>query len=324
MLKRQRGTFALVYLHRVSTAGQYAMLVRNHQPKARLIYSVADLHHVRLARQAEVEGRPELAAAGVQMRLRELTTAWLSDAVITHSTSEAALLRQHVAPARVHVVPWGVAASPTTVPFIERRGMAFIGGYGHKPNVDAALWLIDAILPEVEEKGEAIRCLLVGSEMPEVLQGLHRHNVDPVGHVPDLATVFDRVRLTVAPLAFGAGVKGKVLDSLAAGVPCVCTPAAAEGLDLPPILLDLVASSASDIAQTIQRLHEDDALNRACSEAGLAYIRAVASEARVDDLMRSAAGMMAHDMKKRETGLIDVTRLTLGQQSNGFYAAPAR
>lgn len=291
VLKRQRGAFSLVYMHRVTTAGRYTTLARDYQPKARLVFSVADLHHLRLARQAEIEQRSELRAHSERIRISELAAAWQSDAVITHSTAEATVLRQHMLSSKVHVVPWSVTPRPTAVPFAERRGLAFIGGYGHRPNVDAALWLTDEIVPALDNFGCSTTCLLVGSDMPDVLRNLQRHNVDPVGQVPDLAAVFDRVRVTVAPLAYGAGVKGKVLDSLAAGVPCVCTPAAAEGLDLPEVLLKQVASTPESLARSIRALPEDEELNRACSAAGLAYIGSRASAANVDTLMRRVAGI---------------------------------
>ncbi|MCJ2089594.1 glycosyltransferase [Methylobacterium sp. E-005] len=290
VLRRHSGAFALVYLHRVDTAGRYTQLVRDTQRGARLVYSVADLHHLRTARQAEVEGRVDLAAYAEHLRFLELTAARSADAVITHSTVEAALLRRHIPAERVHVVPWAVAPNPTTAPFGQRRGLAFIGGYRHKPNVDAARYLIEAVMPAVATSGPAILCLLVGSDIPENLRALAltQPGVEVIGQVPDLASVFDGVRLTVAPLAYGAGVKGKVLDSLAAGVPCVCTPAAAEGIDLPEPLARLVADTSVGLARSIMALHQDEGLNQACSEAGLAYVAERFGEGRIDDLMRPA------------------------------------
>lgn len=288
VLRRQRGAFALVYLHRVAAASRYGVLARDQQSKARIVYSVADLHHLRFARQAEVEQRPELTRISERLRLTELAAAWQSDAVITHSTAEAAVLRRHMRPEKIHVVPWSLTPRPTAVPFVERHGVAFIGSYGHQPNVDAAHWLVDHVMPELDAQGSTITCSLIGSNMPDSLRNLSRPNVDPVGHVADLAAVFDRVRVTVAPLAYGAGVKGKVLDSLAAGIPCICTPAAAEGLDLPDILLEHVASTPADLARTMRAMHEDEALNRACREAGLAYITTMANEDRIDLLMGDA------------------------------------
>src|SRR5207237_638608 len=162
-----------------------------------ILYSVADLHHVRLARQAAIEQRPELMAESRRLRLIECTAAWAADAVITHSRDEAALLRQAGPDAKGHVVAWHGPRPPETVPF-------------------------------------------------------------------------RRVRLTVAPLRYGAGVKGKVLDSLAAGVPCVMSPIAAEGIALPPTLQDLIGQDAAQLASRILQLHSDAAENRAAAEAGLA------------------------------------------------------
>ena len=292
VMRRETGGFDLVYLHRISTASRYLAMARHYMPRARLVYSVADLHHLRLARQAEAEQRPELLALSRRVQNAELAAAWSADAVITHSSAEAELLRRYVPASRVHVVPWSVPPRPTTMPFAERRGLAFIGGYSHTPNVDAALWLVDEIMPLVLQRDPAIECLLVGSNMPTELRR-PRPGVVAIGQVADLAEVFDRVRLTAAPLAYGAGAKGKVLDSLAGGVPCVCTPVAAEGLDLPPELAALVAAEPPGLARLIARLHDDAALNGRCRDAGLAYVAEKLSEQRLDTLMREVAALPA-------------------------------
>lgn len=117
--------------------------------------------------------------------------------------------------------------------------------------------------------------------------------IEAVGWVDDLATVSDRVRLTVAPLSYGAGGKGKVLDSLAVGVLCVCTPAAAEGLNLPEPLMGLVAEIPAGLAHSIAELHEDEALNRACTDAGLPCVADWPSERRLDRLMEAVTGRYA-------------------------------
>ena len=292
VLRREQAGFALVYLHRGSNA-RYLPLIRHLQPRARVIYSVADLHHIRLARQAEVEQRPELLEASQRVRMAELSAARFADGVITHSSYEAALLKRDLPEAKVHVVPWSVPARPVSAQWSERRGLAFIGSYGHAPNLDAAWWLIQEIMPLVREQEPDLECLLVGSSMPDSLKAAVAPGVQPVGHVDDLPALFNRVRLTVAPLAFGAGVKGKVLDSLAAGVPCVCTPVAAEGLDLPDTLAGLVAPAAAGLAAAILRLHRDEAYNQACSAAGLAYVEQMLCESRLDTLMREAVGLRA-------------------------------
>ncbi len=290
VLRREAASFALIYLHRGGNA-RYLPIIRHHQPRARVIYSVADLHHLRLARQAEVEQRPELMEASQRVRAAELSAARYVDGVITHSSFEAALLKRDLPDAKIHVVPWSLPPRPTTVPFADRRGVAFIGSYGHAPNLDAAWWLIQEVMPLVRAQDDSIECLLVGSNMPDSLKSAAAPGIQPIGRVEDLPGLFDRIRLTVAPLAFGAGVKGKVLDSLAAGIPCACTPIAAEGMDLPEALNATIAPDAAGLAETILRLHGDEALNKSCAAAGLAYVEAMLSEARLDTLMREALGL---------------------------------
>jgi glycosyltransferase involved in cell wall biosynthesis len=293
ILRRQAGEFDVIYLHRVSNASKYGALVRQHFPRARFIYSVADLHHLRLARQAAVEDRPELIALTKRVRLAEFVAAATADAVITHSSHEAEVLRKEIVGVNVHTVLWSVAVRPTPVPFSRRHGVAFIGGFDHDPNRDAARWLISEIMPLVRRRDPLIECLLVGSEMPEQLLRLCGEGVVAVGHVKDLAEVFDRVRLTVAPLDYGAGIKGKVIDSLGAGIPCVCTPIGAEGLDLPLDLRACVAQGAQAFADAMLQFHSDKAANDRCRRAGLAYIKAVFSEQQLDASMRQVLGKVA-------------------------------
>jgi glycosyltransferase involved in cell wall biosynthesis len=273
VLRRNRGLFDLVYLHRLSNAETYAAMVRNWLPQARVLYSVADLHHVRLARQARVQASQELLQESQRLKRRELLAMRWADAVITHSTDEAAYLAREVPGARVHVVPWDVTPGRARKPLHHRAGIAFIGGYRHAPNPDAVQWLVETIMPLVWQRHPTLRCFVVGSGWPEQ----PRRATDPrlrfVGPVPRLDEVFDMVRLTVAPLRFGAGLKGKVLDSLAAGVPCVMTPIAAEGLGLPPALAGLVTDDAARFAALIGDLHERSALNQDHAAAGQEFVR---------------------------------------------------
>jgi autotransporter passenger strand-loop-strand repeat protein len=97
------------------------------------------------------------------------------------------------------------------------------------------------------------------------------------------------------------GVKGKVIDSLASGVPCVMTPIGAEGLDLPGALEGCIAATAEQIAAAILRLHNDEKANAAGRAAGLGYIEEVFSEARLDALMLTVLGPAIRASAKSET-----------------------
>jgi glycosyltransferase involved in cell wall biosynthesis len=288
VLKRQRDCFDLIYLHRVSNAEKYLALSRHYNRRARLIYSVADLHHIRVARQAEIEERPELLAVSKRLRLAECVAAVQANAVVTHSVDEAQWLRQAVPTASVYVAPWSVPIlSITTQPDV-RRGIAFIGGFQHGPNLDAVWFLVKKIMPLVWQQDPEIVCLLAGSFMPDAFKIFAEPRIEILGAVDDLAEVFGRVRLTVAPLRYGAGVKGKVLNSLAAGIPCVMTQIGAEGMALTEKLKMLIAGTAEELAALIVKLHNDmDTLTK-LSGACQAFIQERYSEAATVNALKTA------------------------------------
>jgi autotransporter passenger strand-loop-strand repeat protein len=288
VLRRQVDCFDVVYMHRIGIATRYLGLARRYMPWARILYSVADLHHVRLERQAAVEARPELHAVSRRVRLEESVAAWSADAVITHSAEEAETLGRLVPEASVYRAPWQVPERAVSVPFSARDGVAFVGSYAHAPNVDAACWLVEAVMPLVWQTDPDLECLLVGSDMPEAVRILARPGVLVLGQVAELGELFDRVRLTVAPLRYGAGVKGKVLESFASGVPCVMSPIAAEGLGLPENLLALVGDDAAALAALICRLHRDADAHRKAARAGRALIRANHAETFVTAALQAA------------------------------------
>ncbi|MFI4980707.1 MAG: glycosyltransferase, partial [Nevskiales bacterium] len=298
VLRRAGPGLDLAYLHRFGIVQRYAALVRRWCPQARLLYCVADLHYLRAARRTAVEaGLPaetaKLTPNCVGLRTAELLAVLGADAVITHSSFEADLLRRDVPAANVHLIPWGVPANPTDVRFADRRGVAFVGSYGHPPNLDAAHYLVETIMPLVWAQDATIDCVLAGSDLPASLRAAAARapagRVEVLGHVPTLRGLWDRVRLTAATLRYGAGLKGKVLDSLGGGIPCVCSPMAAEGMDLPPELSTLVADAPEALAATILRLHNDEAENTRLAAAAVAWVGTALAAERIAAAMRAAA-----------------------------------
>jgi O-antigen biosynthesis protein len=143
-------------------------------------------------------------------------------------------------------------------------------------------------MPLVWQQDPSIACLLVGSDMPERVKLLAQDGVEIVGQVDALAEIFERVRLTVAPLRYGAGVKGKVLESFAAGIPCVMSKVAAEGIPLSSPLDQLVGADAGEIAARIVHMHSDELAAFRASNAGLSLIESRHSERYVAETLRTA------------------------------------
>jgi hypothetical protein len=227
--------------------------------------------------------------------LQELAAAMSADCVITHSQSEAEKLGQLpsiAAERKVHVVPWTVQAAAVQTPFRDRSGVAFIGNFAHAPNADAVRWLVEEIMPLVWQTEPDLPCLIAGSDMSDALhQQLTRPGVRLLGRVARLGDVFEQARQTIAPLRFGAGLKDKALRSMAAGLPCVGTSEAFDGMQgLPVAITDACRrDTAAGLAAAIIRMHRDEAANGSCAQTGLKYIGAFYNEARVNALIRELA-----------------------------------
>ena len=163
---------------------------------------------------------------------------------------------------------------PPKTPFAQRRGLLFIGGFWHKPNEDAVIYFVKDILPKVIKKIPDLIFHIVGSNMPESVKTLRSANVDPLGFVPDVAPYFESCRVFVAPLRFGAGMKGKVGQSMSYGLPIVTTQIGAEGMAVRHEKHLLVADDQEDFADCVVRLYGDEALWQRLSAEALAHLEA--------------------------------------------------
>lgn len=137
----------VVYLYRYSNASKYATMARRYFPDCQVLYSVCDLHFLRMGRQRAIDPDSVSELEVDAQRRVELLAMENADAVVVHSPVEANLLRDVNPALKVRVVPWTVPARPSDLPFADGAGTAFVGGFGHAPNTDAVRHLLDDILP---------------------------------------------------------------------------------------------------------------------------------------------------------------------------------
>jgi GT2 family glycosyltransferase/glycosyltransferase involved in cell wall biosynthesis len=278
----------LVYLYRYTNASKYATMVRRYFPDCRIVYSVCDLHFLRMERQAEIDASTMSVAQVAAQRRSEMSAMQSVDCVIVHSPVEAKLLHEADPSLNVKVVSWTVRPRPTTRPFTERSGAAFVGGFSHQPNADAVRYLVSDILPLLRRRVPDCTTYIIGSKIPDEIMNLQAPGLVPLGFVPVLADILHKLRCTVVPLRYGAGIKGKVLESFAHGLPCVMSEVAAEGLELPEDLAWLIARTPEEFAEKVALVHGDAAYNRALSETGLAYIEQRYSASAIKQALQAA------------------------------------
>jgi GT2 family glycosyltransferase len=287
--RRSERNFDVVYIHRRANAQRYLGLVRKYVPGAKILFNYADIHALRDIREAELASAPPLRIAQLRRELEsELDIANEVYSVIVHSTFEANFIRMNRPDADVHYVPWTVNTTADRTTLGDRTGIVFIGGYGHPPNVDAVEWMMETVWPLISRRKLGHNFRIVGSNMPDRFKDYLGPDVEPVGHVSDLDDLLDGTALTVAPLRYGAGLKGKVLSSLARGVPCVMSSIAAEGLELPPELQHLVQDDRAGFVSEVTSLLTDEAKWVRTSQIGLSFIRDNFASDIIDGLIKDA------------------------------------
>jgi len=229
---RTRGQkFAMVILSDEFVAHRYLTRVRRYCPEALVVFDTVDLHYLRLYREALITRNRRLVKMAIATRKRELQAVEKSDVTLVTSTLEHQKLSTMFPHEKIKVLSNIHEVSTVGgLSFEQRQGLLFIGSFSHGPNLDA-LSVLMKIFPRLQEAIPGLILRIAGADPPgEILRNNPHREITFLGHVPDLLPLFHRSRLSVAPLRFGAGVKGKVLESMACGLPVVATPVAAEGL----------------------------------------------------------------------------------------------
>jgi O-antigen biosynthesis protein len=244
----------------VQVAERHIDGVRKHAPGALVLFDTVDLSFVRHYREAKATGNARTLRRALNLKRRELAVAQQADRTLVVSPVEKRLLDRECPDVQVHVVSNVHEVRGSDVPFVARKDMLFIGTFEHSPNIDAVLHYLDKIHPLVRKTLPGVRIHIIGSSPPSSIRERAAADIAVAGHVPDLTGYFDRCRLSVAPIRFGAGVKGKVLMSMAHAVPTVASTVAAEGMHLLDRHDVLIADEPEVFCAAIAELHCDEAL----------------------------------------------------------------
>ena len=273
LLSARGEEFDFVVMARHYIAIKHIDAVRMFAPRALCVFDTVDLHFLREERLAELEAtkRPKLAARA--KRNEELALIRKADVTLVVSHVEQRLLSELVPDARVMVLSTIHEVFPAGKPFAEREGLLFIGGFQHPPNADGVLWYARDILPRVRDALPGVKTIIVGSLVPAPIKALAADDFVVTGYVPDVAPYFDACRISISPLRYGAGVKGKINLAMSYGLPVVATTPSIEAMHLEPGEDVLVADIAAEFADAIVRLYRDQALWERLAAGGRENIR---------------------------------------------------
>jgi len=282
--------FDVIVLSRCDFAQKHIANARLYAPQARLIFDTVDLHFLREQRQAETTGDRELREEAVQRQQLEYDLIDQADETWVVSPAEQALLCAARPDKSIQVVSNIVEVPGSATPFADRHDILFIGSFLHPPNIDGVLFFAQQIFPLIQKRLSSLNFYIIGDKAPPEIMALASDRVIVTGFQPDVRSYFDTIKASVAPLRYGAGVKGKINQSMAFGVPVVATSNAAEGMGLASGENIIIRDGPAEFADALIEVYLSEQLWNKLSRNGLKTTRELYS---LDSAARQLTRLLA-------------------------------
>jgi glycosyltransferase involved in cell wall biosynthesis len=271
--------YRFVVLSYPEVAYRYLSYVRAYAINAKVIYDPVDLHWLRMKRESGIKDDDVLRQQSENYRKMERFNAAAADIVFAVTQEERSHILKDVKDANVEVIPTIHACVDSVKPLAGRKNLLFVGHYAHSPNEDAVCYFVKEILPLIRQDIPGVVFYMVGSHITEAVQSLASRDVVAVGYAPDLTPYLEGCRVFVAPLRYGAGIKGKIGQSMGFGLPVVTTSIGTEGMNLIDGEHVLIGDSPATFARAVVRLYTDDLLWEKMSQNALLHIKSNFSKA---------------------------------------------
>ena len=301
-LTERGGAFHVCFVAGYNIAAKYHDLLKRHAPECKIILDTVDLHFIRECREAALTKNPSKMISANRTKGSELSIIGDSDMSVVRTHKEANFLLGEIPDLSIAVMPTlQIPKSGAAAPFEKRRDMLFVGGFQHAPNVDAIEYLIRDILPQIIRSLPGVRLYVVGSNASKRVRDLcaAAEGVVFVGYLPDMDAYLEGCRIMLAPLRFGAGMKRKITQAFACGLPVVTTPIGAEGISSVEDRTMLIEDDPAGFADAAVRAYEDGALWNTLSENCLVLARRRYSPELVRDTIKRVLARCLLDKNRR-------------------------
>jgi glycosyltransferase involved in cell wall biosynthesis len=250
-------------------------LFRLYQPRARVIVDSVDVHFMRELAAADLGVMPRERAE--RTKRLELDTYRRADLVVALTGEDRRALEAEIQLPPIAVIP---IIFPTRPRASGSRAseVLFVGGFHHLPNLDGLRWFLTEVWHRVLAVSPEARLTVIGSNAPPEVNDLAKNQgIQLLGYVPDINPYLDRAAVSVAPLRYGSGMKGKVIEAMASGLPVVSTTVGVQGLQSRPGQDVLVADDPEGFARGVIELLSNPARAQQLGLAGQRYIAGLCS-----------------------------------------------
>ena len=273
----------LVLFDRFVTEEQFAWRVTQSCPKALKILDTEDLHFLRKARQQALKDATDVKDANLftETAKREIASILRCDLSLIISEFEMKLLTDTFAVSKeiLYYLPFMVTKLPDSSNFPgfeQRANFMTIGNLLHGPNVDSVLYLKKEIWPLIKKQLPQAQLYIYGNYAPQHILELHnqKQGFYIMGWADSVAHVMQKARVCLAPLRFGAGLKGKLLDAMLYGTPGVTTSIGAEGMYGDLLTPGVIADTPESFAELSVALYRDKIKWQQNAQRGVEIIKA--------------------------------------------------
>jgi len=263
--------FKFVYLQRPDIGQKYIDLIRKYF-SGKIFYFAHDLHHIRLAREYNITHDKNKYIESETVKQIEMEIFNKVDIIHVVGDFEYNYLKEKFENKIIRNIPLFIYENNYDMiekDFSKRNGLIVVAGLLHAPNADGVLWFAKEIYPKIIDKFNEIVWYIVGSDIPDEIKNLESKNIIIKGFLSDeeLHLLYQKCRIAIAPLRFGAGVKGKILEAAHNQIPIVTTSIGGEGLDK-SLGAFIVEDNAEKMAKIICELYEDFPKLKQMSDSG--------------------------------------------------------
>jgi O-antigen biosynthesis protein len=272
LLKKNR--YFAVWFEFYFVARSYLPIVKFLCPQALTIIDTVDVHFARAFSKFDITHDADDLKFAEDTRCKEIEIYRQADVVVTVTQDDLELIKTELPAQELRVIPIIHEIKPKTCVYTTLNELIFVGGFKHDPNVDAVLHFVNNIFPEIKKRCKDVKLKIVGSNPPECIKSLgSREDIEVTGFVPEVSSHLYSSFISIAPLRYGAGMKGKVGEAMAHGVPVVATPIGAQGMGLEHRQNIMIAESDDDFVAHVLELIQDDVLYENISRNSLQFIK---------------------------------------------------
>ncbi|HSE43407.1 MAG TPA: glycosyltransferase [Acidobacteriota bacterium] len=296
LFKKRRYVLAILARHNIGAV--YMNVLKKHLPELAIAILTADLQFMREEKKQALYGSDPLVS---EIRAAELQSYDLADCLIAVSDPDEEILRKHFPSKEIFTIPLIYEINTSPVEFGFRKDLLFVGNFVHPPNADGVVHYSGHILPSLRNRLPGVKTYVVGAHSIPLLQSFACDDLIITGYVPSIEPFLAACKINIAPLRYGSGMNGKVVESMAAGLPVITTPAVAEAIGNDSGLI--VAEDDEEFAEKIIQLYQSEELWRTARDQACNTIKNKFSpeviKKRIDELL----GWASHQLTKQRSNL---------------------